>query len=160
MEASPLGSIIDNRAKPPAGLPGFVLTRDRGTRPREPSAVNELSNFADSAVSSFSRGWKVSKIILIDNCISSQLKLQKNFWNIWNFWSIIIERKFKNWKLCSGANWSKQANRKSWKIVSQSIVIYIISQIAFLPSIVGKFKGKISSYFFFKKKKKEKRYIM
>lgn len=28
MEASPLGSIIDNRAKPPAGLPGFVL-RDR-----------------------------------------------------------------------------------------------------------------------------------
>lgn len=70
MEASPLGAIIDNRAKPPAGLPGFVLTRSRT------SAANELSNFAGSTISSFSRGWKVCKII--DNC---PLFL-KSFWNL------------------------------------------------------------------------------
>lgn len=81
MEASPLGAIIDNRAKPPAGLPGFVLTRSR-TRP---SAANELSNFAGSTVSSFSRGWKVCKIILIDNC---PLFL-KSFWIVFGIFNLI-----------------------------------------------------------------------
>lgn len=53
---------------PPAGLPGFVLTRDRGTRSLQSRL--QLTNYPISRTS-FSRGWKVCKIILIASFLLS-----------------------------------------------------------------------------------------
>lgn len=99
MEASPLGSIIDNRAKPTRRPAGFrPYERSRNTVSAEPSAVNELSNFADFLFA------QVKSVQNYPHCILP-LKIEK-FSDIWKFQ---FEDK-GNWMLCFQLLFSSNLN--------------------------------------------------